>query len=186
MPFAQWDETFSVGLEQFDSQHRQLIELINRLHDAFALNEHAATLSAILNEMTDYANAHFAAEEAMMAQYNYPETAAHKLQHAGFIDRLLCFRGDQQGGNTELAMEVLLFLYQWLGNHVKIWDKQYAAYFKDLGVGGQSTGRADITEWPAVPPGLSTQSGHSRKQYQRSRAAAYPTDPGECDRQSGT
>jgi hemerythrin len=34
MPLFAWDESLSVGYEPIDEQHKRLIALINKLHDA--------------------------------------------------------------------------------------------------------------------------------------------------------
>ena len=34
MPLLEWNDTFSVGFEEIDNDHKQLIGIVNRLDDA--------------------------------------------------------------------------------------------------------------------------------------------------------
>ncbi len=36
MAFFEWTHAFSVGVEEIDQQHKRLMGLVNRLHDAIA------------------------------------------------------------------------------------------------------------------------------------------------------
>jgi hemerythrin len=61
----EWEDIYSVGIEEFDNDHKKLIELINRLHQAMLDKKAKEVLGEIINELVDYTIYHFNKEEAM-------------------------------------------------------------------------------------------------------------------------
>jgi len=64
-----WNENFETGVPAIDAQHRQLVELLNRLASQVAAGASADELDKILDELTDYAVYHFETEEALSQQF---------------------------------------------------------------------------------------------------------------------
>jgi hemerythrin len=82
---VQWSEKFSVGVRELDQQHQQLIKLLNRLISTQGtINTHSETVSDIIMAMTRHAQAHFKAEERLMAAYGFPGLEEQKIQHRDF------------------------------------------------------------------------------------------------------
>ena len=111
MAFFEWDDNYSVGVAEIDEQHQELIELINRLHEAIeqgsagnaassAINE-LDTMSSVLDELVDYSCYHFSTEEKYMLEYTYPEYDRHKRLHAQFVDRVEAFKRDYEATRGE-------------------------------------------------------------------------------------
>jgi hemerythrin-like metal-binding protein len=89
-----WNQSFAVNVKRCDEDHKKLFALIQRLHDTVEpLPERSVALEAI-QELDEYAKAHFSAEEALLEQTNYPALASHRLQHRTF---------HRQSGGTETA-----------------------------------------------------------------------------------
>ena len=42
MTLLRWQDNFNIGIEEVDHEHRELIELINTLHDSLAKDRSAA------------------------------------------------------------------------------------------------------------------------------------------------
>jgi hypothetical protein len=55
MPFTQWKQEFSVGIERFDVDHRYLFSLLNQSHVSMASGESKSALDLILRELAWYA-----------------------------------------------------------------------------------------------------------------------------------
>ena len=81
-PVLSWSFTFATGIASIDAQHKKLISIINRLHQA---SSNKKGIRAIINEMTDYAGYHFAHEEHLMGDYDLPSAAAHIAEHRDFV-----------------------------------------------------------------------------------------------------
>lgn len=125
MPAMEWDESYSVGDEKMDAQHRGLIDLINLLDDE--------TMTAIaLERLKSYVNEHFRDEETMLEAAGYPGLDEQKAEHGEFEDWLSRTHRDYvTGGDPKGQMEdVQEFLKTWLTNHILSSDKAYSDWLK--------------------------------------------------------
>jgi hemerythrin len=84
----EWQERFSVGVPEVDHEHRELIHLINSLHEALEQGSPAERVRAVLGEVHVAISAHFALEEKDMQAWGYPGYAAHKRDHERLLDEL--------------------------------------------------------------------------------------------------
>ena len=93
-----WDESLETGNAIIDSQHRQLISLIDALTDE---PKSANKILRLLNEVMDFTIIHFLSEEELMTDVNYPRDATRTMadQHKDFKAyarlRILEFRQDK-------------------------------------------------------------------------------------------
>ncbi|MEQ8603027.1 MAG: bacteriohemerythrin [Marivibrio sp.] len=123
-----WDEGMSVGLARLDDDHKQLIAIINRLHEAVRLggSEAGATVARSLQALADYTERHFAREEAVLEAVGYPALRGHRVQHDAFVDELrdLADAFDARR-DPALAAELGRFLRDWLTHHILVEDMAY-------------------------------------------------------------
>ena len=98
---------------------------INDLHDA-ALLDDREKVSDVLNGLINYTVSHFAFEEDMLAQHNYPLISAHKKVHESFINRINKHREDHEKGKN-VARALSGELQIWLSSHIKNEDADYVA-----------------------------------------------------------
>ncbi|MFC1744793.1 hypothetical protein ACFL35_12455, partial [Candidatus Riflebacteria bacterium] len=63
MALLQWDELYSVAVEDLDEQHKFLFKLINDFHDSIEKKPDRELELDTLNILVDYAVNHFASEE---------------------------------------------------------------------------------------------------------------------------
>merc|ERR1711941_18556 len=117
-----WDETMSVGVEEIDIQHRQLILLVNESYEALQRHDEDK-IPALLKKMKDYAAVHFEAEEAYMKRNNYPGLEAHKLKHVRFKKDVEEFQ-QKKHEKTNLS-KLFVYLSRWLTRHIMDEDKRY-------------------------------------------------------------
>ncbi|MBB6480920.1 bacteriohemerythrin [Spirochaeta isovalerica] len=123
-----WDESISVKVELFDNHHKKLIELINKLFLSMEKGEGTSPLLTILDELVQYTEYHFSAEEKAFEKYNYPEIDAHKKQHRSFVAKAKELQKGMREGSAVLSNEVLDFLQDWVVNHIMKVDSQYSAF----------------------------------------------------------
>jgi len=126
----EWSEDIATGHQGIDSQHRILIDFINRLNIAMQSDDRAAT-DSIIAGLVDYAQKHFAYEEAMMRETSYSDYDDHRKKHAELMNdvRSRC-NGFKDG--TVTAHHIIAFLMEWLITHIQRTDKILA---KHLGAG---------------------------------------------------
>ena len=128
MALINWSDDLSVKISGIDNQHKKLVELINDLHNAMKEGKGKEKLGAILNELINYTKYHFSAEEELMKQKNYPGYQQHKSEHDAFTKKVLEFNDQFVSGSLFMSNEVLVFLKDWLIEHIKGTDKKYSPY----------------------------------------------------------
>ena len=129
-----WDETFSVGVEILDEQHKKLIKMLNTMIEAPNTDVGSEAVSTILTQMRQYATEHFSLEEEYMIKYGYMNCDQHRAQHKQFIKRIamLCIETMQQ--RKGVPTEMLEFLKSWWVNHILGTDMQYKTLFNSMGL----------------------------------------------------
>lgn len=119
----QWRDGLSIGNEIIDSDHKQLIGIINEFLSLSRDNPPTETLKAIADRLLYYANAHFEREERLQLLANYDAYNGHKIQHnhlldtlEAFIDRHFVTR--ETPIDTAVVQEMDTFLRSWLIDHI--------------------------------------------------------------------
>jgi hemerythrin-like metal-binding protein len=132
MPLIQWRDEFNTGIAEVDHEHRELVELINQLHEQLQRDADHDTVSAFLGEVFAKISAHFALEETVMRKHRYDEYEAHKAEHETLLDGIRDIMDDYEAGSYANADEALATTVQdWFVNHFKTKD---ARLHKQLGV----------------------------------------------------
>jgi hemerythrin len=126
--FVSWNESFSVKNKTLDAQHTRLVGMLNALSNSIERRETQSVLVLLLNGLIQYTQAHFAAEEELLAKHGFPGLAEHRAEHQAMTARVLEFRREFESGNREIAQPLLLFLREWLTHHILETDQNYAAF----------------------------------------------------------
>jgi hemerythrin len=134
MSLFTWDESFSVHNAEMDKQHQNLFDLTNKLQDAMGQRKGNEILPEVFDSLVKYTVGHFAAEEALLQKYNYPDLGNHKHLHADLIKQVSELQKKFQAGNLSISIETSNFLKQWLQNHIKEADQKYGAFLQQKGV----------------------------------------------------
>jgi hemerythrin len=113
-----------IGIEAIDNDHRKLFEILNRgfalVRDEYVFDKYDP-IKELLNELMDYANTHFAREEAYMEQIRDPELIMQRVQHDHFRKTVweLDFKDiDRDADQREVLDKILKFLTEWLYQHI--------------------------------------------------------------------
>jgi hemerythrin len=128
MSLVDWDPSFSVGSERMDADHRRLLEILNRLYDAWRSGEGTTELGWLFDELISYADTHFSAEELALKSRNYPRLEQQRAEHARLKASVMEFRGRYLGGGDQpefLTAEMTHFLRSWLIEHILGEDMLY-------------------------------------------------------------
>ena len=126
MDVIEWDESYSVGVEELDEQHKQLFRLLNALFEAEETSARSQTVSGLLEQMKAYAAMHFETEERYMSERGYAGLAGHVRAHEQFRKKAEELCSDRLDGQEGIFVEMLEFLYEWLVGHILSADKDYA------------------------------------------------------------
>jgi hemerythrin len=164
----QWSSTLSLGVADLDAQHRELFERVDRLLDAMLRGDRseAATLASFLRE---HVVLHFAAEERLMREHRYPDTAAHAAEHAAFAGSMLELDATmrQRGASAELVLRLEREVVAWIRDHVYVADVALGQFVTAARAAGASAARgtaaASASPTGAAPsPTGSAAAGASR------------------------
>ncbi|HDX9009309.1 TPA: bacteriohemerythrin [Aeromonas dhakensis] len=129
-----WNEAFMVQVPSMDNQHLGLFEAMNRLYQAVIDKSPAQLRKQRLDELLKLATRHFADEEQVMEQAGYPELRRHKEEHARLLAELDTLMQRNGPDDEEFNMELLVFLKNWLLNHISKVDKQYSGSLRQAGI----------------------------------------------------
>lgn len=123
MALLEWRKDFETGIDDVDHEHRELVDLINRLHDELGGDAPAATVSAFLGEVFARISAHFALEESIMRKHSYDQYEDHKSDHEKLLDDIRDIMDDFEAGKYVAYDEALAnAVRDWFVNHFKTRD----------------------------------------------------------------
>lgn len=128
---AEFSENLITRNELIDSQHKELIDRINKLLDS--CEDSDAKLAAIktLDYLSDYTVFHFGAEEELQKEIEYPGYEAHKEQHENFkktiaeLDEML---QEEEGPSSAFVQKVEENVIKWFYTHIEGFDRSVAEY----------------------------------------------------------
>lgn len=121
-----WSANLETGIPEIDVQHQQLVKLINRLAGHVAYEADLPGLDEIFDELTAYAEYHFATEEAIWREVmpDDPWEIEHRRTHQTFIAEVMRLRSSHDGMSDDMAIDgILSFLCQWLAFHILYNDR---------------------------------------------------------------
>jgi hemerythrin-like metal-binding protein len=133
MAYMEWRPTLEVGHAKIDSEHRSLVEALNRLHAAMKQGKGKDEIEKTLLFLKDYTVEHFKGEERMMIAHRYPGTNNHCAIHADLVKEVGDLIANYQAGKVVLTSSVLSFLEDWLVKHIQGEDMALGAFLKEKG-----------------------------------------------------
>lgn len=129
-----WSDKFRSGVEKLDNRHKELIELINKLQRQITKGSGKEEMGKLMSEIYDHKKTHFAVEERLMLDHNYPQYEQHVKEHREMLDKLSKLKEDLAAGNNMATVELVGLLSDWLVNHISGMDFKYGKFFNDRGV----------------------------------------------------
>ena len=129
MSLLDWSKSLDIGVDAMNSEHKVLLEIMNRLYDRNAAKAERQELKAILKELGDYTVKHFADEEAYLLSIQFPELEKHKLIHKSLLEKFGAHAADFSKSGV-LENSFFEFLKMWLSAHIQGIDMKYGDYAK--------------------------------------------------------
>ena len=124
---------YLTGVERIDSQHSNLINLVNEARHTLNRDASPSRIEKIVKELLSYAIYHFRTEEALMKEYGYlqarsAEAQAHIQEHRGFSERVAALQEEVRLHARVDTDALVRFLLDWIAQHILETDKKLAAY----------------------------------------------------------
>jgi hemerythrin len=128
MPLIKWSDDFELGIKSVDFEHRELIDLINALHEGLEGDVSAEAVSRFLGEIYARISAHFALEEKVMRDLRYDQYEDHKHDHDALLDEIREIMDEYEaGGGSAYEDRLAERLSDWFGEHFKTKDARLHA-----------------------------------------------------------
>ena len=131
MALFEWNESFMTSIDKIDEQHKTLVSLVNKLHEAMQNRNAKDVIKGILDELAQYAVYHFSTEEELFKQANYIFQEEHKKEHLNFINTVKDLIEKYNKGNLTINIDTMNFLVAWVKNHIKKNDMKYVKPIKE-------------------------------------------------------
>ncbi len=127
-----WDSSLETGVSLIDNEHKELIKKISDVLDASMQEKGLDSIKSTLDFLSEYAVLHFSHEEELQKNSSYQKYEEHKKQHIKFLETVnrLVEVSKKDGANLKLVLDVNKLVVDWLINHINLYDKHFADYYK--------------------------------------------------------
>jgi len=120
-----WSSKYSVGVRALDDQHRRLVGILNALHAAMLKGQAQKIAGPLLDDLLIYTRDHFSTEERMMSEAGFPGLAEHRAKHQELGGQVGDYVIRYRKGDSTIYIQLLIFLRDWLANHIQKEDLEY-------------------------------------------------------------
>ena len=123
-----WDDSFAIGIEAIDNQHKKIFEHLLALENSVIKRDPWHILRFFLAQLSEYMQFHLAVEEALLEIVGYPDRSAHGDSHAKLVAQIASL---EEKLKTNANGESLVgFFEDWFIRHVLSSDRDYASFVK--------------------------------------------------------
>lgn len=117
-----WCDSYSTGNMIIDNQHKRLFEIAGDI-ESILISECVYDMYDLIVEKLDelkyYTEYHFETEEGIMQMFQFSGIAEHKEIHELFLNNVeSVYDFDIDADQEETAKYILMFLVDWLKNHI--------------------------------------------------------------------
>jgi hemerythrin-like metal-binding protein/PAS domain S-box-containing protein len=121
-----------VDFKDIDDDHKRLFAMISKLNLAIIQGHKRATIISILDELVEYTAWHFRHEDRLMQINDYPKHGEHQHFHNVLVEKVLKIQTDIKDNNVDVSIDLLVFLLDWLNDHINNVDKELADFLNSL------------------------------------------------------
>jgi hemerythrin-like metal-binding protein/diguanylate cyclase (GGDEF)-like protein len=120
-----WNRNFETGHVAIDEQHKVLVGILNRLARHFASSDSDVNCERVLDELIDYSQFHFDAEEKIWTAVlgDRDVVRDHHKSHQLFFDQIQMYRSSKKPESDTLA-NLFDYLTKWLAFHILEGDRK--------------------------------------------------------------
>ncbi len=109
-----WSDELRTGNIVVDTQHRMLFEVCNKLESDLETTD----ASAVIGELLHYTETHFANEERLMRNEQFPGIEAHANIHKKMFDEVRVLAKRCEAGQLSDMIRIRLYVQKWLRDHI--------------------------------------------------------------------
>ncbi|GHV70430.1 hypothetical protein AGMMS49928_18180 [Spirochaetia bacterium] len=129
-----WHSSYSVGIPLIDEQHKELINLTNKLFTSCIQGKESSKVIFMrtIRGTVDYVGYHFGTEEKVMERINYPGLPSHKKEHTDFVKEVLHEVEEFKNGKKFTPISFVHYLKDWVLTHIAVTDKLMGDYILNM------------------------------------------------------
>ena len=118
MSLIEWKDDFAIGIDSVDHEHRELIALINSVHQRLSDEAPKDEIETVLGEIESGIGAHFALEEKTMRDLAYDQYGDHKADHERLLDDIRDIADAYvEGAYAEMSTVLSEHMNIWFSDH---------------------------------------------------------------------
>jgi hemerythrin-like metal-binding protein len=121
---------YKLDIEQIDTQHQYLFDILNRLNALIQNRGSEEDLDLLIKDFLSYTVFHFKDEEEFMRSQAYPKLAEHIKIHEGFV-KMATDVVEKYRGSKFLRFKFFHLVMDLLLNHIEKVDHEFAVYYKN-------------------------------------------------------
>jgi hemerythrin len=121
-----WSGDLTVGWDEMDREHRQMVDLAGELQTAMEMGESATELKRRHAALAACAAQHFTNEEGTMLATGYPKYEEHRAEHQQLLEQLALIRDALAGGAGGGLLVTIMT--GWTIPHMRGADQSLARY----------------------------------------------------------
>jgi hemerythrin len=134
MQLVRWLDIYELGVPVIDTQHKNLIFLLNDTYRAFFNNNKTKEnfIEEVLDNFINFYSVHFATEEKFMELIDYPFLYHHRDLHSEILSTLYMYK-EEYDETKEISIDSFLTLVnQWIFEHLTSEDTKIREYIQYL------------------------------------------------------
>ena len=129
-----WSDKFSVGVAALDEQHKQVIDLINKLIALHSTELNVDEIRSIFSDLVKYGLDHLQFEEKLLQEHDYPDYVKHKHEHFLYIKKATKQMKNVTNIDEQTLFETTEFLLDWWTHHILEEDMKYRSFLEERGI----------------------------------------------------
>ncbi|OPZ93967.1 MAG: Bacteriohemerythrin [Firmicutes bacterium ADurb.Bin419] len=128
----EWRQSYEIGIDKIDSQHKELFRKINNLLEACTTQKGKEEVINTMGFLGDYIVVHFNDEEKLQKDSEYPSYTEHKAAHEQFKKDYKNLRSklDEEGVSLNFILTVNRVVVDWLVKHIAAADRAFGTFLK--------------------------------------------------------
>lgn len=126
-----WSDQYAIHIPQIDTEHQEMFRIADEMRQALLAGDRTSRLALLCRRLAVQANTHFAHEERLMREAEYPAYAWHERQHRTARSKMSAFERDLHRGEWQPMLESLEVLVCWMRDHVSVADRMVGSYLRN-------------------------------------------------------
>ena len=126
----EWDPGFSVDVEEIDAHQKKMFDIFNELIELKQKKADPKTIANLVSEINDYGKLYFTTEEKILKERQYPDREIHARGHRRFIRNAISLRREIAEDASNLTLDAILSLRNWLVEHIQTSDSLYVPFLR--------------------------------------------------------